>query len=93
MDALQRVTELRKLESEAQARRAKAEANLALAKTRLEQTEAEIRSLGVEPENAEQELATLKAQLDKTVTELDAALRADLARCDEVIKTTTAALQ
>ena len=92
-DPLQRVTELRALEEKTRGRRAQAESNLALAKGRLEQVEAEIRALGVEPDTAEQELRTLETQLDEAATKLEAALTAELAGCDEVVRITNEALR
>ena len=87
-----KVVELRELESQARTLRAKAEANLALAKTRLEQTEQEIRALGVEPDKADVELKALEAQLDKAVTELHAGIKKEIAGCSEVIRVTNEAL-
>lgn len=92
-DVLDRVTELRKLDAQVTARRAQAEANLALARTQLEQTEKAIRALGFEPDTAEAALATLEAQLAQAVTDLEAMLRAELASCEDVIKVTTEALK
>lgn len=92
-DLMTRINALRELETTANARRATAEANLALVKQRLEQTEAEIRALGVEPENAEQELVTIESQLEQAVTQLTDLLIAEIKASEDVIASTSAALK
>ncbi len=91
-DTYQKVTDLRKQEADARTLRARAEANVTLAKQRLEQVEKEIRDLGVDPAKAEVELKALEEQLIKSVAELDGALKQEIARYKEVIRITTEAL-
>lgn len=67
------IEDLAKLKAEAARAatlRAGAEANLTLAKRRLEEVDGKLRAMGIDPGNAEQELAALEAQLETSVAEL-----------------------
>lgn len=93
MTPMEQVTELRKLEEKVRARRAAAEANLALVEQQFKQTEDALRALGVDPDAAEQELATLQEQFDRAAAELTTQLKAELASCEEVMRVTSEALK
>lgn len=92
-DVLQQVSELRATAERVQARRAQAEAGLALALQQLDQTEQELRSLGVDPDHAEQELRVLEDQLLAATKSLGDQLQVELAACEEVIRVTAEALK
>lgn len=91
--ALARVAEVKNQMEVVRSRRAQAEANLALVKTQLEATEVELRAIGVEPDNAENELAVLETQLAKALDEVTAKLHAELDECNRAVELTNEALK
>lgn len=65
--------------------RTEAEVVLSVARTRLSETEAKLKELGVEPDNAEAEIATLEAGLRQTVEDLQARVAAEIAASEAII--------
>lgn len=76
----------------AQTLRATAEANRAVVQRRLEEIDGQLKSMGIDPENAEQELADIEASLAVKVAALRAAVAAEAAACEAVISATRAVL-
>ena|SRR5215471_7247774 len=85
LDLRTRANELTRLRSEA-------EGSIASAQTQLEQTNAKIKALGIDPENAEQELQALEDQLATMEQELSAAIDADRQDYLAILASTKAAL-
>lgn len=65
--------------------RTEAEVVLSVARTRLQETEAKLKELGVEPDKAEAEIETLEAGLKATVTDLQTRISAEIAACESII--------
>lgn len=84
-DVAQRLIKLRQDVSHAQRLRAEAEGNLSVAKTKLTEIDNGLKKLGLDPEKADVELAALERQLDKTVTELQAAVTAEINKYNEIL--------
>jgi chromosome segregation ATPase len=65
--------------------RTEAEVVLSVARTRLSETEAKLKELGVEPDNAAAEIETLEAGLSKTVADLQTRIAQEIAACEAII--------
>jgi chromosome segregation ATPase len=65
--------------------RTEAEVVLSVARNRLKETEDKLKELGVEPDKAEAEIATLEAGLRETVTDLQNRIDAEIAASEAII--------
>jgi chromosome segregation ATPase len=81
----QRIVGLRDAVTSATKLRAEAEASVNVSKQRLAEIDAKIRELGLNPDNADVELQALEAQLDQTVTELQAAIASEITTYRDII--------
>jgi chromosome segregation ATPase len=81
----QRIVGLRDAVTSATKLRAEAEASVNVSKQRLAEIDAKIRELGLNPDNADVELQALEAQLDQTVTELQAAIASEIMTYRDII--------
>ncbi len=91
-DLATQIIELRGDVQRAHKLRAEAEANLGVAKKKLEEVDAQLKGLGLNPDNADTELTALEAQLTKTVGELQAAISKEIAAYNEIIAASKQAL-
>jgi len=91
-DIAVRIVELRGDVQKAQKLRAEAEANLGVAKQKLTDVDAQLKALGLNPDNAEQELSALEGQLKKTVGELQAAISKEIVSYNEIVAASKQAL-
>ncbi len=91
-DIAAKIIDLRGDVQRAQKLRTEAEFNLNAAKKKLEEVDAALKGLGLNPDNADTELAALEAQLNKTVAELQAAISAEIAAYNEIIESSKRAL-
>lgn len=87
----QRIARLRQVAASAQQMRADANTAIAFAQQQLTQIDAELKQAGVAPENAEQEVAALEVQLDRTITDLEAQLAAEVAELTKILDLARAA--
>lgn len=79
-----RIVRLRGLAAKAQQMNADATAAVGYARHQLEQIDGELKAAGINPENAEQEVAALEAQLDTTTRELETQLTAEIAELTRI---------
>lgn len=91
-DIAARIIDLRGDVQRAQKLRAEAEVTLGAAKKKLEDVDAALKKLGLNPDNADVELSALEAQLTKTVSELQAAITKEIGAYNEIITASKAAL-
>lgn len=91
MDITQNIVALKASVASAQRLRAEAEAGLSVAKQRLAEVDGKLKALGLNPEEAEVELAALEAQLEKAVGEFTVALSAEITIYNEVVLASKAA--
>lgn len=91
-DIAVRIVELRGDVQKAQKLRAEAEANLSVAKQKLEDVDKQLKALGLNPDNADVELTALEDQLKKTVGELQTAISKEITSYNEIIAASKQAL-
>jgi chromosome segregation ATPase len=91
-DIAARIIDLRGDVQRAQKLRAEAEVNLNAAKKKLEEVDAALKALGLNPDNADTELTALEAQLTKTVGELQAAISKEIGAYNDIIESSKKAL-
>jgi hypothetical protein len=84
-DVVAQVATLKTEAARATALRAHADAQLGVAKQTLDKIDAQLRELGVDPANAEQEFLLLEQQTGTPATQLQAALRAEIAAYNEIL--------
>lgn len=78
-DVAQKLAGLKDKAAQADRERAAAEARVGEAQKRLKDIDDQIVALGVKPDEAEAQVATLEAQLTKDLAAIDTALEAELA--------------
>ena len=83
-DITAQIVALKTQVASAQKLRAEAEAGLGVAKQRLAEVDAKLKGLGLNPENAEVEVAALEEQLQKAITDYAKAVNAEIAAYNEV---------
>ncbi len=81
-----RLTGLRQRVQEADRLRAQAETTHQMAQKRLAEIDAEIRKLGIDPEQAEQQLAVIEANLAKELDALDRTLVDEVAAYRKILE-------
>lgn len=91
-DIAGQIVKLRGDVATAQRLRAEAEGTLSVAKAKLTEIDAGLKQLGLNPENADVELAALERQIETTVTELQAAVTTEIAAYNEILKAAKAAM-
>jgi chromosome segregation ATPase len=94
-DIVGRITKAKEAAARAQQMRADANSAISFARTQLDAIDTELKAMGIDPENASQELAALEAQLGQTVDAIEAQLATeevelkqilDLARQAQIIR-------
>lgn len=91
-DVGQKILKLKEDSAKAQQLRAQAEGNLAVVKDQLAKTDAKLKEMGLDPDQCEQQLAEMEAELERKVSELSAALATEIAAYKAIIEQTKAAL-
>lgn len=86
MDATQRLTTLQQQIQAADRQRAQAEAQSQLAKQQLAEVDAKIRALGIEPDDAETELANLDHRIQEDVQAIELALQQETAAYQAILR-------
>lgn len=66
--------------------RAQAEANLSMSRQQLAKVDEQLKALGVEPNDAEQQLALMETTLEKKVGEMQASVNAEIAAYNKVVE-------
>lgn len=80
------LTGLRQRAAEADQLRARAEATHDMAVKRLAEVDGQIRAMGIDPEQAEEELRKLEQQLTEQMAALDAALVDEVAAYQQILR-------
>jgi chromosome segregation ATPase len=93
MSILEDLARLKAEASRAQTLRAGAEANLSVARRQLEEIDGKLRAMGIDPGNAEQELAALEEQLALSVSELRAKVSSETTAYEAILKQTADVLR
>lgn len=88
----QRLIDLKQQKETSLRLRAEAEGGLELARKRFDQVTARLKELGVDPENADQELAAAQLQLDKNIQELQEKLKLEIASYNAINESVRSAL-
>lgn len=84
-DIAARIAKAKETAARVQQMRADANSAIGFARQQLTQIDAELTKIGITPDNAEQELAALEAQLTETVAGLETQLAAEEAALRQVL--------
>lgn len=84
-DIITRITKAKETAARTQQMRADANSAIGFARSQLTAIDTELTGMGVDPENAEPELAAMEAQLDTTVTTMEQQLAAEEAELKKIL--------
>jgi predicted nucleic acid-binding Zn-ribbon protein len=90
-DPAQRILALKAQHASTVRLRAEAEASLEMAKNQREQVYNRLKELGIDPDNADQELSALETQLEETMGKLSEAMNAEIRSYNAITESAKAA--
>lgn len=84
-DIVGRITKAKETAARTQQMRADANSAISFARSQLDSIDTELKGMGIDPENAPQELAALETQLGQTVDAIETQLAAEEAELKQIL--------